>query len=253
SPIDALRIAGSESDREVVFLAVGFETTAPAVALAVLQAHELELCNFSILISHVLVPPAMRTILGAVDNRVQGFLAAGHVCTIMGYRQYMPIAERYRVPIVITGFETVDVLNGILACVRMLESDVWGVENEYARVVLEAGNQAAQEMIARVFQTVDRNWRGIATIAESGLALQSAYEHFDARLKFTKPEQPSLNNAADSICISGEILRGIKKPTACPAFGNQCNPDRPLGAPMVSSEGACAAYFRYHRGATHVG
>jgi hydrogenase expression/formation protein HypD len=242
SPLDAVAIARENPAEQVVFFAVGFETTAPANAMAVLQAEHTGVENFSILTSHVLVPPAMRAILGAADNRVQGFLAAGHVCTIMGTAEYGPIARDYRAPIIITGFEPVDILEGILLCVKQLEEGRAEVENAYARAVRDEGNLHARRIVEQVFEITDRDWRGIGVIPESGLSVRKAYAGYDANLRFT------LKRAADNgagECISGEIMRGVKKPHDCPAFGTRCQPEHPLGAPMVSSEGACAAYFRY--------
>jgi hydrogenase expression/formation protein HypD len=242
SPLDAVRLALQNPQREVVFFAVGFETTAPANAMAVHQARELGLRNFSLLVAHVLVPPAMEAILSEPDHRVQGFLAAGHVCTVMGYTEYEPIAAKYRVPIVVTGFEPVDILQGVLMAVRQLESGRAEVENQYARSVTRAGNLPAQDLIRRVFAVVPRKWRGIGEISRSGLRLSEEFAAFDAERRFGV----SATTARDSeVCIAGLVLRGIKKPTECPAFGKECRPERPLGAPMVSSEGACAAYYRY--------
>ena len=244
SPLDAVKIAEKNPERQVVFFAVGFETTAPANAMAVWQAKVKGLANFSILVSHVLVPPAIEAILASPANRVQAFLAAGHVCAVMGFWEYEPIAEKHRVPIVVTGFEPLDLLEGILMAVRMLETGRHGVENQYARAVARDGNRPAQELVARVFEVCDRKWRGIGGIPGSGLALRAEYAAFDAERRFavgavTAEESP--------LCIAGEVLRGWKKPHECPAFGTLCTPDRPLGAPMVSSEGACAAYHRYGR------
>ncbi len=244
SPLDAVALARANPLREVVFLAVGFETTAPASAIAVLQAEAAGLGNFSLLSAHVLVPPAIEALLAAPDNRVQGFLAAGHVCTVMGYGEYAPIARRYGVPIVVTGFEPVDLLQGILACLRQLESGRAEVENCYARSVRPTGNAAAQQAMCRVFVPAARLWRGMGEIAASGLDLAPAYACFDARLRF-RPAPPAA--VATAPCISGEILRGRARPPACPAFGTSCTPAHPLGATMVSSEGACAAYHRYRR------
>lgn len=245
SPLDALEIARKEPGREVVFFAVGFETTAPANALAAYTAHEEGIGNFSLLVSHVLVPPAIEAVCSAPDNRVQGFLAAGHVCTVMGYQNgYPELSERHGVPIVVTGFEPVDVMHGILMTVRQLESGRREVENQYSRSVRPAGNPAALEMIGRVFRTVDRPWRGLGVIPGSGLALTEEYAGLDALARFD-PEQRTVEEPAE--CISGEIMRGVKKPHECSAFGVRCTPERPLGAPMVSSEGACAAYYAYRR------
>jgi hydrogenase expression/formation protein HypD len=244
SPLDALRLATETPDREVVFFAVGFETTAPANAMAVHQALTQGVQNFSILVSHVLVPPAMETILSAPGCRVQGFLAAGHVCTIMGYHEYEPIARDYMVPIVVTGFEPIDILQGLAMCVQQLERREYRVENQYSRSVQPDGNHHACELIRRVFRIVPRRWRGIGSIDQSGLALTQEYERFDAERRF-ELSTGSVEEPRD--CISGFILQGIKKPHECQAFGTKCTPDHPLGAPMVSGEGACAAYYRYHR------
>jgi hydrogenase expression/formation protein HypD len=244
SPMDAVTLAQKNPERQVVFFAVGFETTAPANAMAVAQAAKLGLTNFSALVSHVLVPPAIRAVLGSPANRVQGFLAAGHVCTITGMEEYRPIAETFRVPIVVTGFEPVDILQGVLMCVQQLEEGRHEVENQYARIVRPEGNRTAQQEIAEIFKVVPRKWRGIGEIAESGLALREKYAAFDAELRFNVGELTADEPAA---CIAGEILQGQKKPHDCPAFGVFCTPERPLGAPMVSSEGACSAYYRYRR------
>ncbi len=244
SPLDALRLARENPDRQVVFFAVGFETTAPAHAMAAHQARVGGVGNFSLLVSHVLVPPAMEAILSSPTNRVQGFLAAGHVCTVMGFNQYDPIAERYRVPIVVTGFEPVDILQGILMCVAQLEEGRHEAENAYARAVTRGGNPPAQALLARVFRTADRKWRGIGTIPMSGWTLSDEYAEFDAERRFGVAE---LVAEEDSECISGLILRGDRKPHDCPAFGTRCTPEHPLGATMVSNEGACAAYHRYRR------
>ncbi len=245
SPLDAVALAKGNPAREIVFFAVGFETTAPANAMAVLRAQREGLPNFSLLVSHVLVPPAMGAILGAPDNRVQGFLAAGHVCVVMGTREYEPIARRYRVPVVVTGFEPVDILEGTLRCIRQLEAGRAEVENAYARVVRPAGNEPARAIVEKVFSVVDRNWRGLGPIPQSGWDLREALAGYDAVRRFgLKPAAP----ATAGECVSGEIMRGVKKPRHCPAFGTRCTPEHPIGAPMVSSEGACAAYYRYrHR------
>jgi hydrogenase expression/formation protein HypD len=245
SPLDAVALARANPTKEIVFFAVGFETTAPANAMAVLHAERAGLKNFSVLVSHVLVPPAMRAILGASDNLVQGFLAAGHVCAIMGTAEYGPIARVFRTPIVVTGFEPVDILEGLLLCVRQLEAGRAEVENAYARAVRAEGNLPARAIAEQVFQVVDRNWRGLGPIPGSGWGLRPNYASYDAPLKFgLKPA--ALGPAGE--CISGQIMRGVKKPFQCPAFGTRCTPEHPLGAPMVSSEGACAAYYRYrHR------
>ena len=244
SPLDCLKIADRYPGHEVVFFAVGFETTAPANAMAVWQAKRRRLTNFSVLVSHVLVPPAMAAILSSPSNRVQGFLAAGHVCTVMGYEEYVPLAEQFQIPIVVTGFEPLDLLEGIYRCVRMLEARRAGVENQYARAVRRAGNAAAVELIREVFRVADRKWRGIGTIAHSGLELTPNYHQFDAGRRFSVE---GIDVAESSLCISGLILQGLRKPHECPAFGGQCTPEHPLGAPMVSSEGACAAYYHYAR------
>ena len=244
SPLAALDLARRHPDREVVFLAVGFETTAPGNAMAVRQAAREGLTNFSELVSHVLVPPAMAAILASPANRVQGFLAAGHVCAVMGWREYEPLAERFGVPIVPTGFEPVDLLQGILSCVEMLERGEPGVENRYARIVKRDGNPAARAVVDEVFEVCDRPWRGIGVIPRSGLRLRAGYAAFDAERRFDvgdiSPQEPPE-------CISGQILQGVKKPDQCAAFGKACTPATPLGATMVSSEGACAAYWKYHR------
>ena len=244
SPLDALRLAEKHPDKEVVFFAVGFETTAPANAMAVWQAKQKGLRNFSILCSHVLVPPAMEAILASPMNRVQGFLAAGHVCTVMGFWEYEPIAERHRIPIVVTGFEPLDLLQGILMTVAALEEGRSGVENQYTRSVTRDGNRPAQCLLGEVFEVCDRAWRGIGVIPKSGYQLKPAYADFDASRRFGVE---GLATAEPKECIAGEILQGMKKPDACSAFGTRCTPERPLGAPMVSSEGACSAYYRYHR------
>lgn len=244
TPLDCLKIAKENPTKQVVFFAVGFETTAPAHAMVVYQAKQQGIHNFSILVSHVLVPPAMEAILGSPANRVQGFLAAGHVCAIMGYEEYLPIAAKYKVPIVVTGFEPLDILQGIAMCVKQLEEGRYEVENQYTRAVPEGGNRAAQHYVKEVFQVVNRKWRGIGEIGHSGLGLRPEYSEFDAELRFdvggyTAEESP--------LCISGLIMQGLKKPHECSAFGKQCTPEKPLGAPMVSNEGACAAYYRYRR------
>jgi hydrogenase expression/formation protein HypD len=244
SPLDALKLAIEHPDREVVFFAVGFETTAPANAMAVYQAKQAGVENFSLLVSHVLVPPAMRAILSSPRSRVQGFLAAGHVCTIMGYTEYEPIAREYHVPIVVTGFEPLDILQGVYMCVKQLEEGRAEVENAYSRVVRMEGNISAQEIIRQVFQVVRRKWRGIGEIPESGLGLSPDYSAYDAERKFGLTEYVA---EVPSECMSGLVLQGAMKPRECPAFGTICTPEHPLGAPMVSSEGACAAYYRYRR------
>lgn len=242
SPLDAVKIAQQNPDKEVVFFAIGFETTAPANAMSVLQAQALGLDNFSVLVSHVCVPPAMHAILGSSENRVQGFLAAGHVCAVMGYWEYPPIAEKYQTPIAVTGFEPVDVVRGILALVRQLEEGRAEVENVYERNVTFEGNKPAQAVINQVFQLQDRKWRGIGEIPLSGWGLRPEFAAFDAEQKF---DVASIRPEESAICISGLILQGLKKPSECPAFGTDCTPEHPLGATMVSSEGACAAYYQY--------
>ncbi|MGL4618688.1 MAG: hydrogenase formation protein HypD [Chroococcidiopsis sp.] len=253
SPLDALKIAQAHPHKRVVFFAVGFETTAPATAMAVYQAARQEVKNFSLLVSHVLVPPAMKVILDSPHNQVQGFLAAGHVCTVMGYTQYEPLVQKYRIPIVVTGFEPLDILQGVYMCVQQLESGRSQLENQYARSVRRSGNETAQQLIHEVFEVVPRQWRGIGEIPQSGLGLRDKYAQFDAQKRFDISnyaigEALLFRSIAESTeCISGAILQGIKKPYECPAFGDRCTPEHPLGAPMVSSEGACAAYYRYRQ------
>ena len=244
SPLDAVRIAQENPDKQVVFFAIGFETTAPPNAMSVLQAQALGLKNYSVLVSHVCVPPAMHAILGSPYNRVQGFLAAGHVCTVMGYWEYPPIARQYGVPMAITGFEPLDLVQGILMTVRMLEKGEVDVKNAYSRAVTLEGNKAAQAIINRVFQPIDRNWRGIGTIPMSGWGLRPEFCEFDAEKRF---EVSHIQTKESELCIAGQILQGQKKPHECPAFGTLCLPEKPLGAPMVSSEGACSAFYRYGR------
>ena len=244
SPMDAVRIAQLNPEKQVVFFAVGFETTAPANAMSVYSAKQNGVTNYSVLVSHVLVPPAMEAILGSPDNRVQGFLAAGHVCTVMGYTEYYPIAAKYRVPIVITGFEPLDLLQGIYMCVKQLEEGRFAVENQYARAVRREGNPPAQQLMAKVFCVVDRKWRGVGGIPQSGLGLAAEYAAFDAETRFGLSQYTAQE---DADCISGLIMQGAKKPEECSAYGKRCTPEHPLGAPMVSSEGACAAYYRYRR------
>ena len=244
SPMDAVRIAQLNPEKQVVFFAVGFETTAPANAMSVYFAEQNGVTNYSVLVSHVLVPPAMEAILGSPDNRVQGFLAAGHVCTVMGYTEYYPIAAKYRVPIVVTGFEPLDLLQGIYMCVKQLEEGRFAVENQYARAVRREGNPPAQQLMAKVFCVVDRKWRGVGGIPESGLGLAAEYAAFDAETRFGLSQYTAQE---DADCISGLIMQGAKKPEECSAYGKRCTPEHPLGAPMVSSEGACAAYYRYRR------
>ncbi|MBT9544059.1 MAG: hydrogenase formation protein HypD [Candidatus Sericytochromatia bacterium] len=244
SPLDALALARNNPQREVVFFAVGFETTAPANAMAVYQAEREGLTNFSLLVSHVLVPPALEALLSAPNCQVQGFLAAGHVCTVMGLQAYGPLAEKYRVPIVVTGFEPVDLLKGVWVCLEQLENGQHSVANAYDRVVKSEGNLQAQAMLKQVFEVVPRKWRGLGELPDSGLSLNRNYRHFDATLRFGLEELQVLEPAE---CLSGEILSGLKKPLECPAFGTRCTPERPLGATMVSTEGACAAYYQYRR------
>lgn len=244
SPLDALALAEEHPDREVVFFAIGFETTAPANAMAVHQARERGVHNFSVLVSHVLVPPAIEAILSSPTNRVDGFLAAGHVCSVMGTWQYPPLVERFQVPIVITGFEPLDVLEGIRRVVGQLEAGRAEVENAYARVVSEAGNAPAQSMLEDVFDVCDRQWRGIGMIPASGWRLSERYRDFDAEARFDVSEVDAPESA---LCRSGEVLQGLIKPNQCEAFGVECTPRNPLGATMVSSEGACAAYYQYRR------
>ena len=244
SPLDAVKLAEQNPAKEVVFFGVGFETTAPATAMAIHQAAQRKLKNFSMLISHVLVPPAMEAILSSPSNRVQGFLAAGHVCTVMGYDEYHPLAAKYRVPIVVTGFEPVDILQGIYMVVKQLEEGRHVVENAYARSVREHGNEPAIKMLREVFEVIPRKWRGLGEIPYSGWGLRPPYAAHDAARKFGV-ENKHVDEPAD--CISGLILQGIKKPHDCPAFGTRCTPEKPLGATMVSAEGACAAYYRYRR------
>ncbi len=242
SPLDAVAIARAAPEREVVFFAVGFETTAPANAMACYRAKREGLANFTLLASHVLVPPAMRALLESPANRVQGFLAAGHVCTIMGYEEYEPIAARYRVPIVVTGFEPLDILEGVYLCVRQLEQGRAEVENQYSRSVRRTGNAPARAMLAEVFRVVPRRWRGFGDIPASGLGLADAYAELDAERRFGAVRLAAEQRGE---CRSGLVLRGACKPPDCPAFGTRCTPEHPLGVTMVSSEGACAAYFRF--------
>jgi len=244
SSLDAIKIAQDNPSKQVVFFAIGFETTAPANAMSVIQAQTLGLDNFSLLVSHVRVPPAMHAILGSPNNRVQAFLAAGHVCTVMGYWEYGPIADKYRVPIVVTGFEPLDIAQGILSAIQQLEDGSHIVENAYSRVVSYEGNLPAQKMIGQVFEECDQKWRGIGMIPSSGWRLKPDFAGFDAAERF---EVQRISPAESAICIAGQILQGLKKPVECPAFANPCTPEHPLGATMVSSEGACAAYYRYGR------
>ena len=245
SPMDALEIARTNPETEVVFFAVGFETTAPANAMPVYLAKREGIANFSVLTSHVLVPPAMRAILEHPDCGIQGFLAAGHVCTITGYEDYIPLARDFEIPIVVTGFEPVDILEGILRCMELRQQQNHTVCNQYARSVRRAGNRAAQDMIREVFALTDMQWRGIGTIAKSGLGLNERYRDYDAERRFGLVPEAALAAAESPLCRAGEVLQGRLKPPACPCFGTTCRPENPLGAPMVSTEGACAAYYRY--------
>lgn len=247
SSLDALKIARANSDKQIVFFAVGFETTAPTTAIAVYQAYLQNIQNFSLLVSHVLVPPAMEVILSSSSNQVQGFLAAGHVCTVMGYTEYEPIAKKYHIPIVVTGFEPLDILQGIYLCIKQLCEGRSQVENQYIRSVRRHGNEVAQQLMQEVFEIVPRKWRGIGEIPQSGLGLREKYAKFDAQKRF---DLNSFTVKEPAECISGLILQGIKKPHECSAFGKSCTPEHPLGAPMVSSEGACAAYYRYRQQTT---
>lgn len=244
SPLEAVQLAQKTPDKEVVFFAVGFETTAPANAMSVLQAHKMGLTNYSILTSHVLVPPAIEAVMNDEESDIDGFLAAGHVCTIMGISEYGPLVERYKMPIVVTGFEPVDLLQGIYMTLQQLEEGVYKLENQYSRVVKSEGNLHAIQVIEEVFDINDRHWRGIGSIPDSGYELKSAYAQYDANIKFdiTIPSTAIKNN-----CIAGQVLKGIKKPHDCPEFGKGCTPEFPLGAPMVSSEGACAAYYHFNQ------
>ena len=244
SPLDAVTLAQQNPGREVVFFAVGFETTAPANAMAVKRAKQLGLSNFSILASHVLVPPAIEAILSSPLNRVQGFLLAGHVCTVMGWTEYEPLGERFRIPMVVTGFEPLDLLQGIYMAVDALENGRTGVQNQYVRTVSREGNPAARAVVNEVFETCDRAWRGIGVIPKSGYRLRPGYAAYDATLRF---EVGAITTEEPKECIAGEIMQGLKRPSACTAFGTRCTPEHPLGAPMVSSEGACAAYWLYAR------
>ncbi len=248
SPLDAVRMAQAHPEKKVVFFAVGFETTAPANAMAVQQARKLGLRNFSILCSHVLVPPAMEAILSSPTNRVQGFLAAGHVCTVMGYEEYIPLAGRYRTPIVVTGFEPVDILQGISMVVRQLEEGRVEVENQYVRSVRKEGNPAARTLMSEIFETTDRAWRGIGIIPKSGYRLRESFADFDAERVF---DVDTIHAKESPQCIAGRVLQGTARPHECAAFGEQCTPEHPLGSPMVSSEGTCAAYYRYRRLSPH--
>ena len=242
SPLDAVKIAQENSNKEVVFFAVGFETTAPANAMAVFQAQRMGLKNFSVLVSHVLVPPAMEAILSSPNNQIQGFLAAGHVCAVMGISEYIPIAQKYHTPIVVTGFEPLDILQGIYQCIKLLEEGRAEVDIPYGRTVRKEGNVPAQQLMRKIFCVGNRKWRGIGEIPNSGLALAPEYVEFDAEDRFGLAD---LSIEEPEICISGLILQGLKKPYDCRAFGKECTPEHPFGATMVSSEGACSAYYRY--------
>ena len=242
SPLEAVQIAQQNPGKEIIFFAVGFETTAPANALSVIQADKLGVTNYSILASHVLVPPAMEALLSDPENKIDAFLAAGHVCTIMGLDEYYPIAEKYKIPMVITGFEPLDLLQGIYMAVQQLEKGEYKVENQYARSVQQEGNMLAKESIHEVFTVSDRVWRGIGPIPLSGYEVNNRYKNYNARLKFNLNIPLAEENKE---CISGDIMKGLKKPKQCPNFGTKCKPEHPLGAPMVSSEGACAAYYHY--------
>ena len=244
SPIDCLKIARANPNKKVVFFAIGFETTAPANGMSVWQARKHGIGNFSMLVSHVLVPPAIASILQSPLNRVQGFLGPGHVCTVMGYREYEPLAERFQVPIVITGFEPIDILEGILLTVRQLEAGMHEVQNQYPRVVTRDGNCVAQDLVNKVFDVCDRKWRGVGSIPKSGYKLRGEFAEHDAERIFDIDE---IEREEPAVCISGLVLQGVKKPHDCPAFGKQCTPEHPLGATMVSAEGACAAYYAYGR------
>jgi hydrogenase expression/formation protein HypD len=242
SPLDAIKIAQLNPEKEIVFFAIGFETTAPANAMSIFQAHNLGLMNFSILASQVRVPPAMSLILASPGNRVQGFLAAGHVCTVMGYWEYPSISSKYKIPIVITGFEPVDILHGLLKVLIQLEEGRSEVENAYQRLVSFEGNRSAQDIIDEIFESCDQTWRGIGTITDSGWRIRDKYSFFDATQRF---QVMDIHTSESPLCIAGEILQGRQKPFACSQFGVTCTPENPLGATMVSSEGACAAYYRY--------
>jgi len=244
SPLEAVTLAQANPDKEVVFFAVGFETTAPANALSVIHAQQLNVDNYSILTSHVLVPPAIEAVMDDEESSINAFLAAGHVCTIMGISEYGPIVEKYKIPIVVTGFEPVDLLQGIYMVIAQLEKSEYHLENQYSRVVRAGGNLKAIETIEKVFEIKNRVWRGIGNIPKSGYELKESYAHFDANVRF---DVDIIAEEENSECIAGQILKGIKKPIECPQFGQKCKPEFPLGAPMVSSEGACAAYYHFHQ------
>ncbi|HEY61698.1 MAG TPA: hydrogenase formation protein HypD [Anaerolineae bacterium] len=245
SPLDAVKLAKQNPDKQIVFFAIGFETTAPANVMSVLQAQSLGLSNYSILVSHVCVPPAIQAILSSKNNLVQGFLLAGHVCAVMGYWEYPPLSDKFQVPMAVMGFEPLDIVQGILAIVKLLESGSVKVENAYPRAITYEGNIPAQEIIKKVFVNCDRKWRGIGKIPMSGWCLRPEYDLFNAEKRF---DVEQIKSVESPLCIAGQILQGLKKPIDCLAFGNECTPTHPLGATMVSSEGACAAYYQYGRG-----
>lgn len=249
SPLEAVTLAQKNPEKEIVFFAVGFETTAPANAMSVVQAKQMGVKNYSILTSHVLVPPAIEAVMNDEDSLIHGFLAAGHVCTIMGISEYGPLVEKYKIPIVVTGFEPVDLLQGIYMTVKQLESGKYVLENQYSRVVQDKGNLKAIEMINEVFNVQDRVWRGIGSIPESGYEVKDEYEAYNANIKFNVQIEEAEENKS---CIAGQVLKGIKKPFECPEFGKKCKPEFPLGAPMVSSEGACAAYYHFNRATENI-
>ncbi len=250
SPLEAVKLAQEYPDREVVFFAVGFETTAPANALSVVHAHQLGVKNYSILASHVLVPPVIEAVMNDEEAQIQGFLGAGHVCTIMGIEEYFPLVEQFKIPIVITGFEPVDLLQGILMTVRQLEEGRYFLDNQYTRVVKPEGNPEARKVIGQVFEIADREWRGIGTIPMSGYEVREEFAAYDANKKFSV----NIEKVEESTeCIAGLVLKGIKKPKECPQFGKKCTPQTPLGAPMVSSEGACAAYYHFAKAMEEIG
>ena len=244
SPLDCLKIARANPEKQVVFFAIGFETTAPANAMLAWQVREMGLGNVSLLVSHVLVPPAIEAVLSSAQNRVQGFLGPGHVCAVVGYTEYEPLAARFHVPIVVTGFEPLDILEGVLMVIDQLESGRAEVENQYSRVLARGGNRPAQDLIGKVFEVSDRKWRGVGNIPRSGFQLREEFRAFDAEPRF---RVEAIATQEPAVCIAGQILQGIKKPHDCPAFGTECTPQHPLGATMVSAEGACAAYYAYGR------
>lgn len=243
SPLDAIQLAESNPEKKVVFFAVGFETTAPANAMSIIEASKRKLTNYSVLSSHVLVPPAIEALLSSFNTHVQGFIAPGHVCTVMGYEEYIAIADHYKIPIMIGGFEPVDILLAVESLIQQLENGTSFVENQYSRVVTKEGNLPAKKVLSTVYKTVDRNWRGIGMIPQSGLALKEEFSDFDAENVFPLS---GVKTSESALCRAGEVLRGIIKPPKCSAFGKSCTPEKPLGAPMVSTEGACAAYFHYN-------